>query len=155
MNKEKEAFVLTGFTALVQQLSPSATGLWGKMKGQQMVEHVAGFFKISAGRLRFELVTPAEQLPKFREFLLSDKPFRENTKAPASVLSEEPLPLRYANMGEAIVALEKSIGEFVKYYQTDDAQPTVHPVFGALNYDEWIQLHHKHVVHHAKQFGLM
>lgn len=29
------------------------------------------------------------------------------------------------------------------------------PVLGDLNFEEWIMLHYKHVMHHAKQFGLI
>ncbi|TXH28993.1 MAG: DUF1569 domain-containing protein, partial [Cyclobacteriaceae bacterium] len=35
------------------------------------------------------------------------------------------------------------------------AKKTTHPVFGALNFDEWILLHYKHVTHHSRQFGLI
>jgi hypothetical protein len=31
----------------------------------------------------------------------------------------------------------------------------LHPAFGDLNFTEWVQLHHKHVTHHLKQFGLI
>ena len=61
------------------------------MNAQQMVEHVAGFFKVSTNQLKFPLVTPEEHFQSLKNFLLSDKEFRENTKAP--VLPEEPLPV--------------------------------------------------------------
>jgi tRNA A58 N-methylase Trm61 len=47
------------------------------MNVQQMVEHVTDFFKVSFDHIKFDLVTPEEHLPKYKEFLMSDKEFRE------------------------------------------------------------------------------
>jgi hypothetical protein len=149
----KQTFVLQGFADWAQQLNPAATGHWGKMNAQQMVEHVADFFDISSGRLRFEVVIPAEQLPQYRAFIFGDKMFRENTKAPVHILGEEPLPLRLPDMEVAIARLRDSIQAFVDYHADAGHAPTAHPVFGPLTYQEWIQLHHKHLQHHGRQFG--
>jgi oxepin-CoA hydrolase/3-oxo-5,6-dehydrosuberyl-CoA semialdehyde dehydrogenase len=154
MNEKKLAFLQSEFIPLIKQLDAATAPQWGKMNAQQMVEHVTAFFKISSGRLRLALVTPEDQLPKFRDWLMSEKPFRENTKAPASILPDEPLPLRKANIEEAIASLEKSVQEFFSYFSNDASGKTMHPVFGELSFSEWIQLHHKHVAHHLKQFGI-
>jgi Protein of unknown function (DUF1569) len=155
MNAQKLSFIQSEFTPLVQQLAANATGKWGKMNAQQMVEHVTAFFKVSTGGLQFPIVTPAEHLPKYKEFLLSDKEFRENTKAPLEILGEEPLPLRHSGMNEATAGLQQSIDAFIDYFKADAVVPTSHPVFGTLNFEEWVLLHYKHVVHHAKQFGVL
>ena len=155
MNTAKLDFIQHQFINLIKDLPADAAGKWGKMNAQQMIEHVTGFFKVSSGKLHFDLVTPEEHLPKFKEFLLGDKEFRENTKAPVSVLGEEALPLRTANMNDAVAALQKSIDEFILYFKEDARKTTLHPVFGKLNFEEWILLHYKHVLHHAKQFGLI
>jgi len=155
MNQEKLNFLKNNFIPLLKDLPPDAKGKWGKMNGQQMVEHVTGFFKVSSGRLHLPLVTPAEHLPKFKAFLMSEKEFRENTKAPAQILPDEPLPVRKANMEKAIGGLEISVVEFFSFFSDDPDKKTIHPVFGELNFTEWIQLHHKHVTHHLKQFGLI
>ena len=138
---------------LVNKLKGDEKGKWGKMDGQQMIEHVSGFFKVSTEKIHFPLITPLEHLPKYKEFLLSDKEFRENTKAP--VLPEEALPLHYSSMKEAMVELKKSVDDFFDFFKGDASKTTLHPAFGKLNFDEWVQLHHKHVIHHLKQFGLM
>ena len=153
MDSEKATFVRTGFIALLQHLPAETTALWGKMSTQQMVEHVTGFFLVSINKLHFPLVTPEEHLPKFKEFLLSDKPFRENTKAP--VLPEEPFPVRESDLMAAIRQLDKTIKDFFDYFSADPEKKTMHPVFGWLNFEEWILLHYKHVTHHARQFGLL
>src|SRR5258705_528661 len=91
--------------------------LRGKMNAQQMIEHVAAFFKVSTNKLQFPLATPAEHLPKYKEFLMSEKEFRENTKAP--VLPPEPLPLRFGSMNEAVDELEKEVHAFTGYFADD------------------------------------
>jgi len=153
MNQEKFNFISAGIIPLLNALPADAVGKWGKMNGQQMVEHVAGFFKVSTGKIKFSLVTPVEHLPKYKEFLNSDKEFRENTKAP--VLPEEPLPVRFATMTESINELDKYIKEFVDLFSSNSQLKTMHPVFGELNFDEWVLLHYKHVTHHLKQFVLI
>lgn len=152
---QKLHFFQHNFPVLVKTLDADAPGKWGKMNAQQMVEHVTAFFKVSTGKIKFPLAIPAEHLPKYREFLYSEKEFRENTKAPDSVLGEEPLPLRFDNMPDAVNALQRSADEFVEYFADDPSKTTLHPVFGELNFEEWVLLHYKHVQHHARQFGLI
>ncbi len=153
MNDEKLNFLKTDFVLLLESLPGDAKGNWGKMNAQQMVEHVSGFFKISSNKLHFDLVTPVEHLSKFKEFLMSEKEFRENTKAP--VLPDTQLPLTKRNMQEALEELKDEINDFIEFFSGDEAKKTLHPVFGELNFEEWVQLHHKHVKHHLRQFGLL
>lgn len=155
MNQEKLNFIRSGILPLLNGLATEDKGKWGKMNGQQMVEHLSAIFRISSGKLNLPLVTPLENLPKYKEFLMSEKEFRENTKAPAQYIPDEPIPLKFANMQEALRILEKSIGEFFTSFSVDEEKKTLHPVFGELNFAEWVQLHHKHVNHHLKQFGLI
>jgi oxepin-CoA hydrolase/3-oxo-5,6-dehydrosuberyl-CoA semialdehyde dehydrogenase len=150
MTPEKKAFLRNQFLDFFSDLKGKEIGKWGKMNSQQMIEHLSAFFKVSTGKILFPLTTPIEHLPKYKDFLNSDKEFRENTKAP--VLPEEPLPLRYPSMQKALEELEKSVDDFFK---DDHSKTTLHPAFGELNFDEWVQLHHKHVTHHLKQFRLM
>src|SRR6476620_452806 len=110
MRNEKISFLSNDLIPLINKLNGNEKGVWGKMNAQQMVEHISGFFKVSTQKIHFPLATPVEHLPKYKEFLLSDKEFRENTKAP--VLPEEPLPLQYYNMPEAMADLKKSVNDF-------------------------------------------
>ena len=153
MNEQKLNFITKDYIPLLKNLAADAMGNWGKMNAQQMVEHVAAFFFVSTEKIKFDLVTPVEHLPKYREFLFSDKEFRENTRAP--VLPEDPLPVQFASFEDAVNDLEKEIGDFVTLFSNDANLTTQHPVFGDLNFDDWVLLHHKHVVHHLKQFGLI
>ncbi len=155
MDTEKLNFIRNEFVPKVKTLPGGATGKWGKMNAQQMTEHVTTFFNVSTEKIKFPLSVPEEHLPKYREFLFSDKQFRENTKAPGNVIGEEPLPLRYENMEQAVNKLAASIGNFETYFNTNPGKTTTHPVFGPLNFEEWVLLHYKHVTHHLRQFGLL
>lgn len=152
---DKHRFINVDAINILSNASPDTPARWGKMNLQQTVEHLADFFNVSASKLVFPIVTPAEQLPAYKAFLLSDKMFRENTKAPADIVSEEPQPERYADLKTAIDILKASLIAFEQHFSSDKTRTTAHPVFGELNYDEWILLHYKHVHHHLKQFGLI
>ena len=154
MDQNKLNFIQNELPLLLNNLPPDRRAKWGKMNAQQMVEHLIDFFKVSSKKINFSLVTPVEHLQKFKEFLLSNKEFRENTKAP--MLPDEPFALRHTSMQNAIQELQEEIDSFISFFQNSDtATATQHPVFGDLNFDEWVLLHYKHVVHHTKQFGLV
>ena len=155
MDEQKLKFITEESILLFKKLTTDSLGKWGKMNAQQMLEHVAAFFYVSTEKIKFDLVTPVGHLPKYKEFLLSDKEFRENTKAPVTVIGEEPMPLRYATMDEAQENLEESIEYFESFFKDDAEKRTMHPVFGELNFEDWVLLHYKHVTHHLRQFGLM
>jgi hypothetical protein len=153
--QEMEQFLRSGLIPVLRKLEAAQPALWGKMNAQQMVEHLLDFIRVSTHKLQFPLVSPPEHLPKLMEFLYSDKQFRENTKAPISVLGEEPLPLRYPSFEEAVQKLSEELSHFFQRNANEPELRVLHPVFGELNYEEWIRLHYKHVTHHLRQFGLM
>lgn len=141
--------------SLWQNLSLSATGKWGVMNAQEMLEHLTDFFDVSHEKIMMPLVTPEEHLPKYVEFIYSDKEFRPNTKAPVEILGDKPMPLRNPNIDAAKEKLSKSINLFFQYFENNESKTTLHPVFGRLNFEAWVLLHAKHVRHHFRQFGLM
>ncbi len=152
MDLQKLDFLSTRLIPLLKILPGDSLMKWGKMNPQQMVEHLSGFFRVSTNKLHFPLVTPEHQLPKFKAFLRSEKEFSENTKAP--VLPEEPMPVQFASFSDAVNDLEKEIKDFLNLFNNDANLTTQHPVFGDLNFEDWVLLHYKHVAHHLKQFGL-
>jgi len=154
MDEQKLAFIKNDLFSLLDNIKTATQAKWGKMNAQQMVEHLVAFFNVSTEKIKFDLVTPEEHLPKFKEFLLSDKQFRENTKAPINVIGEDPLPLRYHTYEEAVEKLHQAVDHFETYFKNDHGKKTLHPVFGPLNFDEWVLLHYKHVTHHLRQFGI-
>lgn len=153
MEDVKLNFIKHDFVQLVSTLKENTTGRWGKMNTQQMIEHVADFFKISTNKIKLPFVSNPEHLEKLKAFLYSDKEFRENTKAP--VLPDKPFPVRHVSIKDSIEELQYEIADFFSLFQKEKGLITQHPVFGNLNFEEWILLHYKHVRHHAKQFGLV
>ena len=58
-------------------------------------------------------------------------------------------------MEKASEKLAEAIAAFESYFKDDGPKICLHPVFGELNFEEWVLLHYKHVIHHARQFGLV
>ena len=154
MDREKFIFISEGALKKTEGLREDMKPAWGVMNAQEMTEHLADFFDVSSEKIKTKLYTPEEHLPKYMEFLMSEKPFKENTKAPAELLGEKPLPLRFGSLEEAKDNLKNSVRHFIAHFDNDELKRTLHPAFGMLNYDEWIRLHYKHVVHHLNQFGI-
>ena len=153
MDSDKLQFICTQFPATIKTLQADALPKWGKMDAQQMLEHLSSFFRISTGQLQYPLVSSAEQLPKLKAFLLSDKEFRENTKAP--ILPEEPYPHIHSSFEAAVQELENEIQLFYNQFSSGKITHMQHPVFGDLNFEEWVLLHYKHLIHHSRQFGII
>jgi hypothetical protein len=153
MSFEKENFLRTRLVRYMQQLDPLALPRWGKMNVQQMIEHYAGdAVRNASGRLRIEkIITPPERLELMREFMMSEKPFKENTINP--LLDEEPRPLRFHTVQAAIGALQEELIYFFEVFEKEPQLITRNPFFGDLNFEQNVQLLHKHAIHHLRQFG--
>ncbi|MEI7736572.1 MAG: DUF1569 domain-containing protein [Ferruginibacter sp.] len=154
MDTEKLYFIKYELMKRLNQIPADTTGKWGKMNSQQMVEHLSLIFAASSGKLVVTLATPVEYLPTYKAFLLSDMEFKENTKAPSTLIPDEPQQLKNATMLLALQELQEELDYFFRYFETHPGITTMHPAFGELNAEEWILAHYKHVVHHLKQFGL-
>jgi hypothetical protein len=151
---EKENFLRTKLVVYLQRLDPLTTAKWGKMNVQQMIEHYGGDAVCNAsGRLKFDaILTPQEHLERLRDFLMSDKPFKENTKN--ALMGEDPLPLRYKTVQAAIGNLQEELIYFFEAYEKDPCQIIRNPFFGDLNFEQNVQLLYKHALHHLRQFGV-
>jgi hypothetical protein len=148
----KERFLKEEFIPLLEQLSDNEIGLWGVLSPQGMIEHMSDTFGVAYGRIKYEQVTPDDQLPGYRAFILSEKPFKENTKN--AFMSDTPAPLRHHSITEAIEELKKEIVAFMAFYKANPGHKELNAFFGELNYDEQVHLLHKHALHHLKQFNL-
>jgi hypothetical protein len=154
MNFEKENFLRTRLVPYLQRLDPTASPRWGKMSVQRMIEHFGGeAIRAASGRLKIDtIVTPPENLERMREFMMSDKPFKENIRNP--LISEEPPPLRYKTIQAAIGALQQELIYFFEAFEKNPRLITRNPFFGDLNFDQNVQLLYKHSLHHLRQFGV-
>lgn len=154
MSIEKENFLRTKFVPCLQQLNARTSPRWGKMNVQQMVEHFADdALRCASGRLRIEhIITPAENLERMREFMMSDKPFKENTKNP--LMPEVPPENRFATLQAAIGNLQEELIAFFEAFEKNPLLITRNPFFGDLNFEENVHLLYKHALHHLRQFGV-
>lgn len=154
MNTEKLAFLKNDFVRLLRNLKPGQKGKWGKMDAQQMVEHFRQALKVANGKIVVPLHNPdQERLQKIRLFLMSETPFKENTKSP--VLGDEPAPHKFASLQEAIDKMEVELNDMFTAYETSPGKQFLNPVFGELDYAQQVQLIHKHAIHHLTQFQLL
>ncbi len=154
MSFEKENFLRTRLVRYLQQLDPSTPPRWGSMNVQRMIEHYGGdAVRIANGRLKMEqIITPPQELDKWREFLMSERPFKKNLKNP--LLGEQPAPYRYQTVQAAINEVQQELIYFFEVFEQQPQLTTRNPFFGDLNFEQNVQLLHKHALHHLRQFGV-
>lgn len=148
----KADFLRHHYIEILASSNPNAKQLWGKMNWQQMVEHMADSFQIANGRDLHTLVSPPEIVDKMQAFLMSEKPFKENT--PNNFLPETPPSPRHEKIEDSIKELENEINHFFLVFENEPSKTIMNPFFGELNFQQWVQLLHKHAWHHLKQFGI-
>lgn len=154
MTNKKPDFLRKDFFIYLRSIDSTTPPLWGKMSFQQMIEHFTDAVRIASGKTtNTVMLTTADNLEKMQNFLMSDKPFRENTPNP--LLAEVPSPVRNISMEEAVKELEKEIDFFFSVFKENIQNKTLNPFFGELNFEQNVQLLHKHAQHHLKQFGVM
>jgi hypothetical protein len=152
MDAAKLSFFKDRYISSLRSISPDTKPLWGKMTYQQMVEHMSDFIKISSGKTVYtEFVTPIDKLPAYKNFIMTEKEFRENTVSP--ILPEAPLPVRNETIKDALYEVELELNYFFQVFEKDKLVQTRNPIFGDLNYEENIALLYKHALHHLKQFN--
>jgi hydroxymethylglutaryl-CoA reductase len=154
MLQDKENFLKHDYIPLLQKLTSGQKGNWGKMDGQQMVEHMRDVFKVANGKIVLPLLdADPEKLARGRAFIMSDGSFPQNAKV--AVMPEEPRPYKYSDLPEAIHKMEIEMQDVFTAYASDKNKTLNHPVFGELNYEQQINYLDKHVRHHLRQFGLV
>ena len=152
MNQEKLDFLKAKFIPLLKQLRGDEKGVWGVMNAQQMVEHFSDSLQIASSKLIRPQVIEGEMLDKYRTFMLSEEPFKVNTKNP--LMDEKGAPLRHAKMDDAIKELQQELEFFFTAYENNPSLTANNPFFGELDFAGQVHLLHKHATHHLKQFGL-
>ena len=152
MIEEKEAFFNEGYLALLAALPEASKAVFGKMNVHQMVEHMAHSFQIASGKVYFENKQSEELTAKMYRFMMSDKPFRDNTPNPN--LADIPLSPRFSTIKESIADLKLEISHFFEVFNEPDKR-VGSPFFGNLNRNEQLHLLYKHAMHHLRQFDAM
>ena len=143
------------FDKRLKNLNADTVPKWGRMKAQEMLEHLETTMKYSTGELVTDSCkTPEEQLEMFQDSLYN---FRKMPKDfPAPFLENGILPeLKYKNLDQAKVQFIESVKQYQIYYRENPKAEHLHFIFGTLNKEMMELFHQKHVTHHFEQFGLV
>ena len=149
---EKANFLRNEFLGYLRKIPAGTEPKWGKMNPQQMVEHMSYSMRQASGKEKYELLTKEEYLPKMQAFMMSEKPFKENT--PNQLLPDTPPPPKHETMEGSLEELNEEIEHFFDVYANEPSHKIVNPFFGELGYEQCVQLLHKHAWHHLNQFGI-
>ena len=148
----KSDFLRNDLIKKIKSIDPEEKPKWGLMNVQQMVEHLSDSVREANGRVPKTLITPSDKLLRVKEFMMSEKPFKENTKNVQ--MPAIPAPVKRATMDEALDELQTELMDFFKVFENEPKKTITNPFFGDLNFNEWVHLLHKHTIHHLRQFGV-
>jgi oxepin-CoA hydrolase/3-oxo-5,6-dehydrosuberyl-CoA semialdehyde dehydrogenase len=148
----RDSFLRDEFLGAMATLGADAVAQWGRMRPQEMVEHLAWTFRVSKGVEVTGCATPDADLPRFRRFLYSNRPMPREFMNP--VLVGGLPPLRHASLSDAKADLEREVTTFLDGPRDPDGLH-MHPTFGAIGYEDWHRAHYKHAYHHLLQFALI
>ncbi len=135
----------------LSKINKETKPVFGKMNGQQMIEHLSFLLQISNGKVDAGYYVSDEKAARRKPFLNTDGELQIGFKA--TMLSEKPNELKFNSMGTAINDLFIQLDHFNLHFETAKAEN--HPFFGELDYDYWQKFHVKHFTHHFKQFNLL
>lgn len=136
--------------SLLTKLDPTAVPLWGKMKPQQMIEHLIGEVEYTNGKKIAVCTRPEQDAARDKNtFVYSDFRIPKNV-----ILGELPAFYRYNSLEISVKQLMKELEDFDGYFKQQSVT-AVHFSFGAMDHNEWLIWHSKHFTHHLEQFGLL
>ncbi|WP_299623922.1 hydroxymethylglutaryl-CoA reductase, degradative [uncultured Tenacibaculum sp.] len=137
----------------LRKLSNSDKPVFGTMNAQQMIEHLSAVTQIPNGNWSVDIFVDDEKTARRRPFLDTNQEIQPGFRA--SFLSDNPTPLKFNSIEEAIDDLITQLEVFFDVFEKDSSRTVVHPFFGELNFDYWKKFQVKHFTHHFKQFGLV
>lgn len=146
-----ESYFMIDVPSMLKRLESDTQPQWGSMTAYEMLDHLRKGVDICVLQLPSEIITPQEMLPKYKDFLMSDKPFRPGSAKPA--VFDEVAALE-GDLEMLKVNLMKSLVNMMVHFEKYPDHRAVHAYFGELNTQEWLQMHYKHIQHHFTQFGL-
>lgn len=132
-------------------LKADSKPLFGKMNGQQMIEHLSFLMQVSNGKINADYFVEDEKSKRRKAFLDTDGELQIGFKAP--LLSEEPIPEKFDTIQDSLDDLLLQIDDFTTHFKTVKIEN--HPFFGELDFEYWKKFHVKHFTHHFKQFNLL
>ena len=138
-------------TSKLKTLTKETDPVFGKMNGQQVIEHLSLLMQISNGKIDADYYVSDEKSARRKPFL--DGKGELHIGFRASILSDEPTEEKFNTIQEALNDLIQQIAAFETHFKT--AKTENHPFFGELDYEYWKKFHVKHFTHHFKQFDLL
>lgn len=81
----RESFLRHEVPRAVERLDAASAPRWGKMRAQEMVEHLIWAFELSNGEARTDCSIPAGELPRMKRFLFNNRPTPQDVMNPALV----------------------------------------------------------------------
>lgn len=134
-------------------LDKDQTPEFGIMTPQHMVEHLIITLKLSTGRISYPSFESSDKaLAAKKKLLCTEAEMAKGIKYPGD--DQKLSPLKYPTLEDAKNALIKAWDNFFLHFESNPDYSSVHPVFGAMDFDEWKLFHHKHIKHHFTQFGI-
>jgi len=148
-----QAFFQQDVPQLLNELQVDTKPLWGEMDSIKMIDHLRAGTELFLSKRKPKLEVPEEKLPRYKAFLMSDKPFMEGARKPKEYQDYE---------RQDAQELDKLKSDFLEVLKRFDSITLAqkdfwcfHPSFGLLDPTETRQLQFKHIRHHFQQFGLM
>lgn len=145
-------FLRNEFVGILSHIPPATPPVFGKMNVQQMIEHMGYAFRQASGLIPLDPLNDEATTEKMYQFMMSPKPFRDNTPNP--YLPDTPEPPLHEDIADSLRGLQQDIDFFIKTFEAEPDKRILNPFFGNLNFDEWVHLLHKHALHHLRQFGV-
>lgn len=135
---------------LLLTLNAEIKPLWGKMKPQEMVEHLINQVQYTNGKKeRFCEISEEKASLAKQDYIYGDRQIPRNI-----TFGEAPGQLVYPDIESAVAQLINELEGFDNYFRKT-GMTAIHGGFGAMNYKEWVFWHSKHFKHHLEQFGLI
>jgi hydroxymethylglutaryl-CoA reductase len=134
-------------------LSNNSKPIFGVMNAQQMIEHLSAITKIANGNWKVDVFVSDEKTARRKPFLDTENELEIGFKP--TLLSEEPIPVKFDSLETAIDDLLLQVKLFENVFEQNPSKTVVHPFFGELNVAYWKKFQIKHFTHHFKQFELI
>ena len=151
---EYQSFLYDEFPQLLENIKVGNEALWGKMNAHQMIEHLAQIMSVANGRFAVAANAEPDRLAyRKMRFLEQEYPFPRGVRV--EFVSEEPIPTMFPQIHQSKEFLLNQLQRFLDYHSEHPDLMPVHPVFGPMNYDEWVQFQARHIKHHFQQFGVL
>lgn len=149
---ERDLYFTVYVPEILNKLEEDKSPEWGSMTALEMLEHLRVAVEMCLDDSPRNITTPEEKLEAFRRFLISDKPLIQNAPKPVEF---DTYPKKNGDIKRRKLELMKALVKMLSLFEKDPDFSSIHPIFGRLNVEEWIQMHRKHFNHHFTQFGLV